>query len=82
MIVRLRPRRQGLQRGPPHTDTVQRSADEIWAEWYEPLLSFIDDNRALIGAFAYINARWDDQPMWGRRMPAATGAIRASRTCG
>ncbi|HMN47224.1 MAG TPA: glycosyl hydrolase [Povalibacter sp.] len=63
--------------GAPHADTVKRSADEIWAEWYEPLLSFIDANRALIGAFAYINARWDDQPMWAA--PYASGYWGDSR---
>lgn len=63
--------------GKPHADTVNRSADEIWTEWYEPLLSFIDANRDLIGAFAYINARWDDQPMWGP--PYASGYWGDSR---
>jgi len=51
--------------GPAHDNLVQRSPEQIWREWYLPLFSFIDANRDLIGAFAYINARWDAQPMWG-----------------
>ncbi len=51
--------------GAAHGNTVSRTADEIWNEWYAPLFAFIDANRDVIAAFAYINARWEAQPMWG-----------------
>ncbi|MBB6093502.1 hypothetical protein HNQ60_002383 [Povalibacter uvarum] len=52
--------------GPAGGNVVQLSAEQIWHEWYEPVLSFIDANRDVIAAFAYINANWDVQPMWAK----------------
>ena len=63
--------------GPAHGDLVQRTPEQIWLEWYVPLFSFIDANRDLIGAFAYINAHWDSQPMWAK--PYASGYWGDSR---
>ena len=63
--------------GPAHDNLVQRTPEQIWREWYVPLFSFIDANRDLIGAFAYINAHWDAQPMWGT--PYASGYWGDSR---
>lgn len=63
--------------GTAHGDLVQRTPEQIWLEWYVPLFSFIDANRDLIGAFAYINAHWDSQPMWAK--PYASGYWGDSR---
>jgi hypothetical protein len=46
------------------TDPIPKTAAEIWDEWYAPLLQFIRDNDDVIRALAYINANWDEQPMW------------------
>ena len=45
--------------------SVHRSAEEIWNAWYEPLFRFMEDNRDVIRALAYINCNWEAQPMWG-----------------
>lgn len=42
-----------------------RTAIDIWQEWFVPYFDFIDENADVIRAVAYINARWDDQMMWG-----------------
>ena len=63
--------------GPAHDNFVQRTPEQIWREWYVPLFTFIDANRDLIGAFAYINADWDAQHMWGT--PYASGYWGDSR---
>lgn len=39
-------------------------AEAIWKAWYQPLFDFIDANRDVIRALAYINAEWETQPMW------------------
>ena len=41
-----------------------KSADEIWQEWFEPFFDYIEVNRDVISAVAYINADWDSQSMW------------------
>jgi len=43
----------------------QLGADAIWQEWFEPLFTYIEENRDVIGILAYINTHWDAQPMWG-----------------
>lgn len=63
--------------GPAHGDIVVRTPEQIWSEWYAPLFSLIEANRDLIGAFAYINAHWDVQPMWAT--PYASGYWGDSR---
>lgn len=40
------------------------SANDIWQQWYQPLFDYIDQNRDIIRALAYINADWASQPMW------------------
>jgi hypothetical protein len=57
--------------GPARGDLVARSPMQIWQEWFTPLLDFIAANRDVVGAFAYINAHWDAQSMWGS--PYASG---------
>lgn len=54
-----------LWNGLPGKDVVKLDAAKIWAEWYQPLFDYLQKNRDVIRAFAYINARWDDQKMWG-----------------
>jgi hypothetical protein len=48
------------------TNAKPRTADEIWGEWYVPFFQYIHDNSDLIRALVYINADWDNQPMWGK----------------
>lgn len=43
---------------------VPHSAQAIWQDWFIPLFAFIDENRDVIRALAYINTHWDAQPMW------------------
>lgn len=43
----------------------------FWQAWYMPYFDFIYTNADIIRAAAYINARWDDQAMWGP--PYASG---------
>lgn len=45
-------------------DLVKKTPEEIWAEWYEPFFGFIHANADVIRAVAYINADWNEQPMW------------------
>ncbi|MGI5472301.1 endo-1,3-beta-xylanase [Streptomyces sp. CA-132043] len=40
------------------------SADTIWNEWYKPYFSWIEANRDVIRAAAYINTDWDSQTQW------------------
>lgn len=58
-------------------NVAKKTADQIWREWYQPLFSYIEANRDVIGALAYINAAWDEQPMWGK--PYASGYWGDSR---
>lgn len=40
------------------------SAQAVWDTWYARFFQFIEDNRDVIRAVAYINANWDSQAMW------------------
>ncbi|MFN3405938.1 MAG: glycosyl hydrolase [Cytophagaceae bacterium] len=51
--------------GPSGMGKVKKKADEIWNEWYVPFFNYIEKNKDVIKVVAYINANWDDQPMWG-----------------
>lgn len=42
----------------------QRTADQIWDEWYVPFFEFLHQNEDVIRAVAYINTFWDSQAMW------------------
>jgi hypothetical protein len=66
-----------LWNGPPGKNIVRLDAPRIWNEWYRPLFNYMDANRDVIRAFAYINARWDNQPMW--RAPYNAGYWGDSR---
>ena len=53
-----------LRDGAPGTASTPIDADAIWQAWYEPLFDYLDDNRDVLRALAYINANWDAQSMW------------------
>ena len=38
--------------------------EQIWQQWFVPFFSFIDENRDVIRAVAYINTHWESQSMW------------------
>jgi hypothetical protein len=63
--------------GPSGANVVARNGEQIWNEWYRPLFDYVRANRDVIRALAYINARWDDQPMWSA--PYASGYWGDSR---
>ncbi|GLS27211.1 glycoside hydrolase family 26 protein [Marinibactrum halimedae] len=54
-----------------HNTNVQRqipddnkSAQQIWDEWFSGFFNYIDANDDVIKAVAYINADWDSQGKW------------------
>ena len=51
--------------GDPTSDQQSMTDEEIWDYWFAPLFAYMDDNRDVIHALAYINVDWDSQPMWG-----------------
>ncbi len=51
--------------GPAGRDTLQLTPQQIWNDWYKPYFNFIEGNKSVIKAVAYINANWDGQKMWG-----------------
>ena len=51
--------------GEPTSDQQTMSDEEIWEYWFAPLFAYMNDNRDVINALAYINVDWDSQPMWG-----------------
>jgi hypothetical protein len=66
-----------LRDGPTGQSRQQKTADEIWQEWFVPFFDYIDLNRDVIRAVAYINADWDSQSMW--RAPYRQGYWGDSR---
>ena len=50
--------------GKPHENKVEKEAEQIWQEWFVPFFDYIYKNKDVIKAVAYINANWDQQPMW------------------
>lgn len=51
--------------GAPGENRISMSDDEIWHHWFAPTFELLHNNRDVIHVFAYINADWDSQPMWG-----------------
>ncbi|MBU2883079.1 hypothetical protein KO525_03995 [Psychrosphaera sp. B3R10] len=49
------------------------TAEEIWQGWFKPYFDFIDENRDVIKAAAYINAHWETQGMWVCKPGIAAG---------
>ncbi|HEY4475262.1 MAG TPA: glycosyl hydrolase [Candidatus Paceibacterota bacterium] len=60
------------------TGKIQKTAEEIWNEWFVPYFNFIDSNSDVIKAADYINADWDSQRMW-RCPPCRSGYWGDSR---
>lgn len=54
-----------LTKSPIQTNAaVATTAEEIWSNWYQLLFNYIDNNRDVIKALAYINTHWESQGMW------------------
>lgn len=51
--------------GPAGKDPRQLTAPQIWEEWFAPFFAFIEKNKDIVRAVAYINVHWDAQSMWG-----------------
>ncbi|WP_027395461.1 family 31 carbohydrate-binding protein [Aquimarina latercula] len=43
---------------------TQKTAQQIWDEWYQPFFNYIDKNKDVIRLATYINADWDSQGFW------------------
>ena len=43
---------------------VNKTATQIWDEWFVPYFNFINNNDDVIKAVTYINANWDVQGLW------------------
>lgn len=50
--------------GPSGENSRTLAADQIWQAWYQPFFDYIEANRDVIKAVAYINANWDSQGLW------------------
>ena len=50
--------------GEAGSEAVDKTADEIWQEWFVPFFAYIHNNSDVIRAAAYINADWDSQDSW------------------
>lgn len=51
--------------GSPSEGKVEVSPEAIWHAWFGPVFEYMEENRDVIRALAYINCNWDDQAMWG-----------------
>ena len=51
---------------PSHDGSTRndRTAEEIWDAWFAPFFDYVDENRDVVRAVAYINVDWNAQPMW------------------
>ena len=49
---------------PRGMDILLDDGETIWNKWFVPFIAHVDKNSDVIKAVAYINQRWDDQPMW------------------
>jgi len=50
--------------GPQGGNPVAVTADDAWRNWYGPLFDWLQANRDVVRALAYINCHWDAQDMW------------------
>lgn len=48
----------------PWENKTQLDAETIWTLWFEEFFGYIEANRDIIRAVAYINADWDTQHNW------------------
>lgn len=51
--------------GPSGEGRVVVGADGVWDGWFVPFFDYLNENRDVIEAVAYINADWDSQERWG-----------------
>jgi Glycosyl hydrolase family 26 len=51
--------------GAAGNNMLQLAPQQIWNDWYKPYFDFIQKNKDVVKAVAYINANWDVQRMWG-----------------
>lgn len=58
-------------------DLRRVTPQRIWQTWYEPFIDYLEQNKDVIQAIAYINVDWDSQPAWGA--PYAQGYWGDSR---
>lgn len=49
----------------PATLLADKTPDQIWTEWYKPILDYIEANKDAIRAWAYIDCDWNLQAKWG-----------------
>jgi beta-mannanase len=54
-------------------DQQPTTAAQIWQDWYQPLFDFVDANKDVIRAVAYINTHWESQKMWQCQPNIAAG---------
>ena len=40
------------------------TAQELWQSWYADWFNYIEENKDIIRAVAYINANWNEAPLW------------------
>lgn len=45
-------------------EQTPHSAEHIWRDWFVPFFQFIDLNKDVIRAVAYINTHWESQQRW------------------
>lgn len=65
-LVRLTRRNFGaVYDGPAGENLQKKTSEEIWNEWYVPFFNYIEKNKDIIQAVAYIDCNWDVQQMWG-----------------
>lgn len=50
--------------GPVGKLRKQLTAEELWDLWYQPFFDYVEKNRDVVKAVAYINANWDVQGLW------------------
>ena len=55
-----------LWNGKSGSGKASKTADDIWQDWFVPYFEYIHANADTIRAVAYINANWDEQPMWAK----------------
>ena len=50
--------------GPQARDRVGISPEDAWNAWFAPVFEYMNKNRDVIHALAYINCHWDSQDLW------------------
>ncbi|MFF3597092.1 glycoside hydrolase family 26 protein [Kitasatospora indigofera] len=75
---------QGYQTG-AHTKScifkknkTAATGQTIWNEWYAPYFAWINQNRDVVRAAAYINTDWDSQTLWQCADGASAGGAGCS----